>query len=456
MADSISLTEALKIYQRSLQSLASNQSGAAILAVLTARDTVQRSLDQAETLPAEALMTLYRCDQRLKAHQQAIASEPMLEEWRSLTHPPDAAWWWHFERPSRLPWLEKRFAWLHRFDALWTFLTLCFLTIAVTLFLNTLSRFAEGGLNSFGTVVVVAQAILTVAGGTTALTKQGRQWIEGGLARMRIPKSFWQEFGVFVALLAMLLVFGIYQVGLPQTARLLHQRGKVAHYQNDHLDSALQHYQKAIALDPNFAEARYNLGVLFESLQRLEDAAAEYQIVIQSNLADLSILTKLRAHNNLGRLYIIDGQLREAWVPLDRGLSFVRPQSAEAVDEEGTDTRWEQVLLEKHNLLKNLGWLRVEQAHFLNADERLREAISIAEDLAQRVEADPALKNLLGLNDRPAAAYCLEAQALEGLGRNTEALEFWRNCSRYGTITDPDEAKWLAVARERDIAAGGL
>ncbi|MEO0407306.1 MAG: tetratricopeptide repeat protein, partial [Cyanobacteria bacterium P01_A01_bin.135] len=288
---------------------------------------------------------------------------------------------------------------------------------------------------------------------TTALTKQGRQWIEKWLARLQIPKSFWQEFGVVVALLVMLLVFGIYQVGLPQTAQLLHREGKAAHYQNEHLDSALQYYQKAIALDPNFAEAHYNLGVLYESLQRPDDAAAEYQIVIQSNLNDLSVLTKLRAHNNLGRLYILKGELREAWVPLDRGLSFVRPQSAEEVEETGIT--WEQVLLEKHNLLKNLGWLRVEQDHFFEADEWLQEAITIAEDLSQRIEVDPTLRDLLGLRARPAAAYCLAAQALEGLNRNGEALEFWRNCARYGAIIDPDEAKWLAVAREREIAAAG-
>lgn len=451
MADSLSLTEALKTYHQALRRLDVNRDSAVILAVLTARDAVQHCLDQANALPADGLMTLHQYDQRLKAHRQAIATAPMLKDWRSLTHPPETAWWWHIEPPTRMPWLEKHCAWLHRFDALWTFLTLCFLTMAVTLFLNTLSRFAEGGLDSFGTVVVVAQAILTVAGGTTALTKQGRRWIEGWLARLQIPKSFWQEFGVVVALLVMALVFGIYQVGLPQTAQLLHKQGQAAHYQNDHLDSALQYYQKAIALDPNFAEAHYNLGVLYESLQRPEDAAEEYQIVIQSNLNDLGVLTKLRAHNNLGRLYILKGQLREAWVPLDRGLSFVRPQSAQMVEEEGVP--WEQVLLEKHNLLKNLGWLRVEQEHFFNADERLREAIDIAEDLAQRLDADPALQELLDRRDRPAAAYCLRAQALEGLGRDAEALAFWRSCSRYGTIVDPDEAKWLAVARERDIAA---
>ncbi|MGB3616170.1 MAG: tetratricopeptide repeat protein [Elainellaceae cyanobacterium] len=471
MDKSFSLSEAVEAYKRSLQVLTSHlgkstaaqkarapkglpnhQSDEIFLAVLTARDAVQRSLEDAKVLPAAALMTLHRCDQALKAHQQTIASAQNIGEWRSLTDPPQTSWWWHVEPPSRLPWLEKHLTWLHRFDALWTFLTLCFLTIAVTLFLNTLSRFADGGLDTFGTVVVVAQAILTIAGGTTALTKQGRYWIEDWLSKLRIPKSFWQEFSVVVALLVMLLVFFTYHVGLPKTAQILHQRGKDTHYESEHLDSALQYYQKAIALDPDFAEAHYNLGVLYESLQQLDNAAAEYQLVIQSNFNDLSPLTKLRAHNNLGRLYIIKGQLREAWVPLDRGLSFVRPQSPEDIQ---ADVRWEQVLLEKHNLLKNLGWLRVEQDHFFNADERLREAIGIAEELGTRIEADPSLKDLLGVNTQPAAAYCLEAQALEGLNRNEEALAFWRSCSRYGTIVDPDEAKWLAVARERDIAAGG-
>ena len=419
----------------------------AVLAVLTARDEVQTTLDDARSMSAEDVMALRQWDQKLREYSPTIATVPALDEWRSLLNPPESAWWWHFEPPSSMPWLEQKFKWLNRFDALWTFLTLFFLTISVTLLLNTLTRFVEGGLDSFGTLAVVMQALLTVVGGAAALTEQGRKWVESWLLRLRIPKSFWQECSTLVSLVVLILVFGIYQFGLPKVAQMLHEQGRITHYQRNHFDSAQQFYRKAIALHPDFARAHYDLGILSEDLQQLETATEQYQIVVQSNLDELDLLTKLRAHNNLGRIYIIKERYREAWPPLEFALTFV--EEKDQTDLKNPNVVWEQIELEHYNILSNLGRLRIGQEHFLEANDYLLEAIDIGKGLGEKLKIYPKLREKLERNGEPGAAYCLEAQALEGLGRDAEALDFWTNCLRYGVLNDPDEAKWLAVAQER-------
>lgn len=57
----------------------------------------------------------------------------------------------------------------------------------------------------------------------------------------------------------------------------------------------MQFYKKAIALQPDVAEAHYNLGVLHEDLQQLDAAIEQYQIVVQSDLTRLNLLTRLPA-----------------------------------------------------------------------------------------------------------------------------------------------------------------
>jgi tetratricopeptide (TPR) repeat protein len=44
------------------------------------------------------------------------------------------------------------------------------------------------------------------------------------------------------------------------------------------LEQALANYQKAIALNQSYAQAHYNLGLLYEDLQQFDKANAEYQL----------------------------------------------------------------------------------------------------------------------------------------------------------------------------------
>ena len=65
-------------------------------------------------------------------------------------------------------------------------------------------------------------------------------------------------------------------------------------------------FNKAISLDPGYAEAYNNLGVLLKEQDRLEEAEASYRqaISLESNYAE--------AYSNLGNVLFAKGKLGES------------------------------------------------------------------------------------------------------------------------------------------------
>lgn len=443
MTDSAAFTDTLRDYEAAIQALDPSKPNLhhAILTALTQRDAIQSILSDAAFVPAVQLTWLDNLDEKLKAHKTLIVKTIDQGKWRSLLHIPDSAWWWHFEPPALFPWLEKPHPWLERFDWLWKLLSLFALTLAFTVVLDTLNRVAGEGLNTTGMFPVVVQVILTILGGTAALTEQGQKALESVMNRLRIPKHYWQEFSLVASVVVLVIVVLIHEFHLPNVARNRYAQGIEAHAAGQ-FDSARQLFQQAIALQPDFVEAHYNLGVLYEDLQETNAAVSEYQLVVQSDVQELPLLTQLRAHNNLGRLYLIQEDYRAAWVPLERALDLIR---AEELDNP-------EVLYENYNLLKNLGWVRVEEGHFVDADQYLQEALDLADQVEQAIAANPSVAEKLGLTGRPAAAACLYAQTLEGMEALDEAISYWTECLSYGRRSNVDEARWMAIARERLIA----
>ena len=70
-------------------------------------------------------------------------------------------------------------------------------------------------------------------------------------------------------------------------------------------DVAEQEYREAINIDPNFAEAHYNLGLLLINSKRFEEAEKEFLEVVR-------IRPDARAYGNLGILYFETGKKEKA------------------------------------------------------------------------------------------------------------------------------------------------
>lgn len=444
VTDSAPLADALRDYGAAIHALAPSNPDLhqAVLTALTQRDAIQAILSDAAFVPAAQLTWLDDLDESLKSHKTLIVKTIDQGKWRSLLHIPDSSWWWHFEPPALFPWLEKPHPWLERFDWLWKLLSLFALTFAFTVVLDTLNRVAGEGLNTEGMFPVVVQVILTILGGTAALTQRGQNMLESIMARLRIPRHYWQEFGLVVSLVVLVIVVAIHEIQLPNVSRNLYVQGIEAH-KAGRFDSARQLFQQAIALQPDFVEAHYNLGVLYEDLQETDAAVSEYQLVVKSDFQELPLLIQLRAHNNLGRLYLIQKDYRAAWIPLERALGLVKEE----------DLNDPEMLYENYNLLKNLGWVRVEEGYFVDADQYLQEALDLAGQVEQAIATDPFAAEKLGLVSRPAAAACLYAQTLDGLRSPDDAASYWTECLSYGRRSNVDEARWMAIARQR-LTAG--
>ena len=66
-------------------------------------------------------------------------------------------------------------------------------------------------------------------------------------------------------------------------------------------ESALRYFEKALEIDPNLAEAHYNLGITLKELGRLDDAEASFTqaIAMKPNYAEAqhSLVELLTSYN---------------------------------------------------------------------------------------------------------------------------------------------------------------
>ena len=182
------------------------------------------------------------------------------------------------------------------------------------------------------------------------------------------------------------------------------------------MDDAVAHYQRAITLKPDYADAHNNLGTALAARGRMDDAVAHYQraVTLKPHYAD--------AHNNLGTALAARGNLDAAIPHYERALA-IDPNHAGA-----------------HN---NLGNIRKDQGKFDDAMAHYGRAIAIrpayVEPHYNRAEiktfqrGDPELKALEGLADRevwsPNQALHIHfalAKALEDCGDYERAFEHLR------------------------------
>ncbi|MBD1836606.1 hypothetical protein H6F61_28970 [Cyanobacteria bacterium FACHB-472] len=220
-------------------------------------------------------------------------------------------------------------------------------------------------------------------------------------AKQRIRIASLILFGSLVVSLVVLLLVS------PSIALFYRDRG-FENYKAARFKNALQNYKRSVIFNPNDPIPHYSQGAIYEQLRDFSSAHTEYKKAIS--------LDFVPAYSNLARLYIMENKPSEA-ISLLRIAWNKNPNN-----------------LEKYFILKNMGWARVEQKEYPDAEVLLQEAIE--------------------LNNKGGAAYCLMAKILDNRGDNKSALLAWDNCRKWASQNRPEENEWINLARKRLEAKG--
>jgi tetratricopeptide (TPR) repeat protein len=418
MSEVKSVSQVLLGYKSALEKLEAKDrkaSSSDALVVLMKRDALQALLTDSSELLTGNLIALADLDKRLKKQKKLIVKLLKLSQWRAILEPPEKHWWWFFSsKCDKLDWLCNVGS-------------ILFLAVSLGLLINTSTRILSGGATSGNTVIVVLQSVLPLLAGGGAFTQAGKEAYEKILIGWQIDKQFWQEISCGLSFLVLCVLFGINN-SLPNLAITVNRNG-VENYKNKRIESAKGDFERAIAMRPDYGEARYNLGWLYEEINDLDKAKAQYELAVQGDLQKFDQgVNHLKALNNLGRLYILKKEYGTAVLFLNQGLqeseSTKSMTSGENSSEGGV----------YYSLRKNMGWARLMQERYAESEVQLRSAIA--------------------LDSKRSSAYCLLAQVLEAKEPNNQAItiEFWTKCISYATSRDFSQSEgddWYGLANKR-------
>ena len=120
-------------------------------------------------------------------------------------------------------------------------------------------------------------------------------------------------------------LFALYTATLQKNPRcwMAHYNLGIVLSEQGEADQAIDHYRRAVALRPDYAEAHYNLGRLLVEHGQLNDAIAHYERAAAINPADAE------AQNNLGVTLFGIGRADDAIAHYQKALE-IRPDYAEA------------------------------------------------------------------------------------------------------------------------------
>lgn len=251
---------------------------------------------------------------------------------------------------------------------------------------------------------------------------------------------------------------GIYQLSRPWQAEYFSSQGRKA-LMAENLDSARKNLERAIALNPNDAISRSDLGLVCKQQKEFECALNEYKQALKLESDNVNRAT---IHYNVGGLfeYIrdFDTALKHYKVAMqDNGElganatnNFARLQIWQKNNNSLAINlilkalyRTENLKLKltsdkylklKSTLYKNLGWAHLQEGDYRSAENYLREAI------------------LLDKGNR-AAAHCLLAKVLQPSDK-ADVLTSWKNCRNFGSEDLPEVETWQLDAHRYLKAEG--
>lgn len=480
-----------------LESAGKKLSSEQILEVLIARDAVQAEIaDKTRPNPGHLIRKVNELDKRVKQHAESIDWSEPLTDLQSIFNPPKKDWWWLLD-----PITPKN--WRDRYDWAWRFISLILLTISLSVVVNISNRFLSGGPDE-GVLAIIVPSVLTLLAGGGALTRPGQEGIEYILTSLKLGKHWWDE--IICGVSGLLLVFMVFfWFSLPCISGYYEHLGDKAYCEgqlasteeaknNDctpQLDSAEKRYSRAIILNPENIKAHYKLGKIYAELQDFDNAVAQYKIATKSRIL------KLKAYNNLARLYLQEKDYTKAdkWLGkcLEQAQDNQKKQCTtivaliqtyiddkqyakadnwlwKAVEPQRIQSTRRPYTInnEQYMALKTLARAYLDEGKYANAFRWLSVGLGGTKDDIEKqytintyigwtllnqeryVEAKAYLQNAISFKgqSQQAPAHCLLAQVIEKNKEQQEAEVEWEQCLAYGDQNNPDEYNWIALANK--------
>jgi tetratricopeptide (TPR) repeat protein len=345
------------------------------------------------------LIDVLKLDQRARyALARTRARDlPVFDAMRRARGGNDDDWWW-----SSQYWVVKSHADFLRFGLL----TCWGVALAVTS--DTIARWLSSAPDWTTLIAIVVQVLVTFLGGAP-FVEQGRAAFQRATAVFDQPIGHWQRFAVLGSAAILASAVSV-RLALPEIATLYGQQGQT-HYRDGRLADAINSWRRAVALDPDAWQFRYQLGSGLELQADTDAAIAQYRLAVATPEAPAFVL------NNLARLYLTEkNNPGTALLLLEPAL--LRYQTKDIV---------------RYRMLINRG------TAFL--------ALKLPKLAAFDARAAAAIAQHLRWESAPSAA-CLLALALEGESASAAAA-FWKSCLSASVEDKVSDRRWLALAREK-------
>lgn len=480
------LDRAVDRYQKAISSIeiaAEDLSVEHVLDVLTARNAVQVALeDKSQPNPGRLIRAVKELDDRLKKQTNYINQVTKLADWQDILNPPQKEWWWLLD-----PITPKHFR--DRFDWLWRFFSLIFLTASLGFVTDISTRFLTGRPDIAGVFGVIVPTVLTLLASEGALTQNGREGIEYVLTSLKVDKSLWDEFICLAAglLLGSLILFW-YSLPLIADKHYINLGNQA--YEAGQLTVAEDNYKRAIKLNPENTEVYQKLGDLYQELPDYNKAIENYKIAWKGN--------QIQAADEIASLYfkLHNYQQADEWLEL-----ALKPQMTLLAKDKPYEitqkefkilTRFGLVNQQEFGKVKNLASLEtlkfsaikdkatlndkqfevliglaefyLKNNQYFDSERRLFPGFALAKndknkqatiqayqgwiqlEQGRYSDAETQLRNAISLNNKLASAHCLLAQVSEKQNKQNDAKKSWEQCLQYASQYNQDENRWISLA----------
>jgi tetratricopeptide (TPR) repeat protein len=399
--------QAISSYRDALEAMPESPETDAVLKVMTvllAREQVARVLTNGDAVNGSAFLQISELDRRLRnsaSHIDKLVGKETLADWRQAIHPENSPWWWNLDQQAAA---EERSQ-----NPLWTIPAAVLFLLSLTVIADTITTLKNGGLNRLSVFGTLMQTVLALIAGSTFLVS-GREWLEKLFVKFKVDRKF--QGGSRVVLAA-----GVFVLTLAISLLLPNLVARYRNYEGDKFFNSKQYadavtaYQQAVALEPSFVKAHFNLALAYDKSRDYSEAIDEYEHTLTVDGGNYI------AGNNLARLYII--QTKDYGGALRLLNGWIKKLQTVPVDLH-------------YYLYKNRGWAHLERQEYAQAQADLEWA--------------------LNKKDGPAAHYLL-GRALAAQGNVVPARQQWdtfmRLADQENIAEEEVEANWIADAHEQ-------